>query len=104
MTEAQILRAIKDFLNYHMNLGNLVWNRQPCGAQYPGGKRKIEACHPGTPDMVVHRNGLTLYIEIKSKEGKLKPEQVEFHKLLYAQGISTYTVRSVEEVQERLGL
>ena len=106
-SEGSIKKTIEEFLEYHQNLGNLVWNRQNSGQVIvysgPQSRYKVKLCHVGTPDIVVHRNGLTLYIEVKSKEGKLKPEQVNFHKLLYAQGINTYTVRSVEEVQKRLG-
>ena len=107
-SEAQIKKTIEEFLEYHQNLGNLVWNRQNSGqlivSAGPQSRYKVNLCQVGTPDIVVHRDGRTLYIEVKSKEGKLTTEQKDFQAKLYAQGIHTFTVRSVEGVQKRLGL
>lgn len=57
----------------------------------------------GTVDFIVAApKGRTLWVEAKSKTGKLKPEQIGFQMLLEANGHEHYVVRSYREFLEAI--
>lgn len=54
----------------------------------------------GYPDIflpVAREKYFGLFIELKSKDGRVKPEQKIWHKFLSEQGYLVYTLRSAEE-------
>jgi len=51
----------------------------------------------GTPDIIVSIYGRTLYLEAKSKDGKLKPAQRRFAERAIRNGCLYATIRSVSE-------
>ena len=53
----------------------------------------------GFPDLVGFRwtDGKIFFIEVKSAKGKLRPDQVVFHKMLQSHGIIHGVARSVED-------
>lgn len=70
-TEAQLQQAVIDAA---WTFGWLVHHVKP--ARTPDGKYLTRiAGDPGFPDLVLARNGEVLFIELKSKVGRVRPEQ-----------------------------
>lgn len=99
MTEAQLHRQCADFLR--VALGGSAWfTTIPLGG---GGKirgailsgRGVQA---GCPDILVIDGGRALWIELKSKRGRLSPDQVCCHALLRRAGAVVTVCRSLDEV------
>lgn len=77
----------------------------------PGGDGRMTRApgyRAGLPDMVVlwedKFDTRVVFFELKSKTGRLTREQVETHNALRLAGAHAYTVKSLEEVEERLGM
>ncbi len=75
------------------------------GANYMKGVSDILGVLPIkiTPDMVGETVGIMLAIEVKSKTGKLRPEQVIFQQRVRTCGGVAFVARGVEDVQAGLG-
>ena len=56
----------------------------------------------GFPDLTALKDGVTLYIEIKTKTGKQSAYQVEFEKVCRAHGGTYILARSVDDVKPYL--
>lgn len=53
---------------------------------------------PGTPDLlIIAPRGITLWYELKTKNGKLREDQVKFANLLKSMDHKCYEIRSVEQ-------
>lgn len=53
---------------------------------------KVEWSIDGFPDLIALRNGVTIFIETKTPEGKLRPLQEHRHKQLRNQGFQVFTL------------
>lgn len=51
----------------------------------------------GIPDLCVFINGRTLWIELKSNQGVMRKEQIEFMLMLLKNDIVSYTVRTLDQ-------
>jgi hypothetical protein len=56
----------------------------------------------GSPDRVAIRDGITLYIEVKSEKGRQTPEQVNFQRNIESHDGHYVLVRSVEELDSEI--
>ena len=56
----------------------------------------------GFPDLTALKDGVTLYIEIKTATGKQSAYQVEFEKVCKAHGGTYIVARSVEDIKPYL--
>ena len=56
----------------------------------------------GFPDLTALKDGVTLYIEIKTRTGKQSAYQVEFEKICKAHGGTYILARSVDDVKPYL--
>jgi len=56
----------------------------------------------GIPDAFAIKNGVTLFIEVKSEKGKLSPEQIQTGSEINSHGGNYIVARSVEDVIEYL--
>lgn len=65
MTEDELLQAITEAATWYG--WRWVHYRRSDLAQMQG--------HSGFPDVVLARNGIVLYLELKSRTGRLKPDQ-----------------------------
>jgi len=118
-TEADIKRAVDDWLQYKMNAGKLYYDRLNSGSfiEVRGKtRRRIQGCIAGTADFFVLMKTVipafpthigvksvrVIFLEIKSEKGRLRTEQKCFKTLVEAQGSEYYVVRSVEEIAEIL--
>jgi len=59
-------------------------------------------CRKGFPDLTALKDGLTLYIEVKTQTGKQSAWQVEFEKTCKAHGGTYVLARSVEDIKPYL--
>lgn len=119
LTEADIIRAIGDYLQVQRNLGKLVYIRNNTGAiPIEAGKYKrrfVRFGDKGSPDFLVFIEAdlvtdtyyfqymKTIAIEAKSETGKQSKEQLEWQADFERIGGKYYVVRSVDEVIEIIG-
>ena len=95
MTESQIQKAIIDelkkrgFLVFRMNSGMAAHN--------------IHLCPKGTPDLLaVSPRGVSTWIEVKTKTGKVNKDQAIMHYNLKKRGCSVIVARDLVEIQSLL--
>ena len=112
--EADVKRAVDDYLQYGMNQGKWVFFRLNAGEFFIEGKtrRRIKGCMKGTSDFLVVKNrpsdpygegnACPVFIEVKSPSGKQSKDQIIFQGLVEAQGAEYCLVRSVDELQKIL--
>lgn len=70
---------------------------------YGGQRMKMAGVKAGAPDLllpIASKNKHGLFIEMKSRQGKLRPNQSEMHELIRAQGYSVVTCYGVDEFIE----
>ena len=56
----------------------------------------------GYPDLIAHRDGMTVLLEVKTPSGRVSGIQKETHRRLREQGIIVLVVKSKDEVIECL--
>jgi Holliday junction resolvase-like predicted endonuclease len=82
--EADILRQARDYLRLK---GWLVYRmQQGLGA------------HRGFPDLVAVKAGQVLFVEVKTRTGRLSQHQEAFRDEIEGQGLRYIVVRSVEDI------
>ena len=114
MKEADLKRAVWDYLQYGMNQGKWYFDRLNSGAIYEKRGQKtygVQLCREGTADFMVIRarryfNNAPqviapeiIFLELKGDKGKQRPEQGAFQKLIEAEGAEYYIVKSIEELE-----
>lgn len=82
MLESKIQRKITDFLEKQGFLVNKI----------------MITTLNGWPDLIAHRDGVTVYVETKREGRDLDPVQAYRHKQLTDKGIPCFKAESVEEV------
>ena len=125
LSEAQIKRAIEDYLAYGKNQGKWWFCRLNAGSfviTNPNGshRRRIQGVEEGTADYLVLQPGnvqatylgqekgvahpvcFVTFLEIKSPKGKTTQEQDEFAERAIEANCRYFIVRSVGEVEEAL--
>ena len=58
----------------------------------------------GVPDLICCQNGRMIGIEVKTKMGRVSPEQIEFIKRINDAGGLAFVARSLDDVIEKLEL
>ena len=124
LSEAQVKRAVEEYLGYAMNQGKLWYCRLNAGDIYipnkDGSMRVFKGAGAGTSDLIVIQPGqihleymgeqhgpgapvnFVTFVECKSTKGKQSPEQIEFQERVEALHCRYAIVRSVDELQEVL--
>jgi len=118
LSENEIQRAIKDYLQILENQGKLMFIRNNSGAMPVKGQngkiRYIKFGKKGSADILVWKPSAewddlayrevnvvrAIALEIKSSTGKISPAQKEWQEKFEKLGGEYYIVRSVEEVVE----
>ena len=59
----------------------------------------IQTNKNGWPDLQAHKNGITVFIEVKSEKGKASELQIYRMKKLQEQGFKTIIATSIKELQ-----
>ena len=123
LSEAEVKNACEEYLQYAMNQGKLWFSRMNAGdfiETRGDSRRRIKGAGKGTSDLIVIQSGqvhleymgeqhgpgipvgFVTFIELKSSDGKLRPEQIEFQAKVEALNCRYAIVRSVEDLQEVL--
>lgn len=117
-TEAQVKKAVEEYLKYGENQGKWIFHRLQCGSRlidYGDHKQKIQFCEAGTADYEVIQGKtdheywnhpfpfcVVTYLEIKSTTGKQSPDQVAFCQKAMKQNCRYYIVRDASLLEEIL--
>jgi hypothetical protein len=75
------------------------------GATTPqeGVRLRAMGLRKGMPDLCLMGDGWTVFIEVKTPTGKVRPEQLEVHERIHkTTGVTTVVVRNLEEFQNVL--
>jgi hypothetical protein len=102
MTEAQIQRAICEYLTWKKHL---FWRNNAVARFDPVRNVHYKPLYTpkGLPDIMLIRSGCFVGLEVKADKGRQSQEQKEFERRVKEEGGEYYLVRSVEDVQA-LGL
>lgn len=107
--EADLQRLIVAFLRLVLPAGAIIHHSANEAGQGGQGGRTRQAilsgmgvC-PGFSDLIVVSEGRVLFLELKSKTGRLSPAQERFRDQVQAQGFAWALVRSIDEVLAALG-
>ena len=73
-----------------------------CGGKARGGQLKAMGLKAGWPDILILFAERAYWIELKTKAGRLSPEQIEAHDYLRCARCKVAVCRSVDEVMEQL--
>jgi len=110
MKESELLKSIKGYCQYMENLGRCIAIRNNSfeGWLCPPNKRPPEQYSPhyvkqgkkGSFDLILILKSMVVFIETKSKKGKLSKDQKEFKKKAVALGKKCIEVTDIEQVIE----
>ena len=101
--EADAQRAIVQALRFVLPRGAIVHhavNEVTAGDRRAKTRQAIlvgMGVHAGFADLIVLSGGRALFLEVKSKTGRLSPAQEDFRAAVQAQGFAWALVRSVED-------
>lgn len=99
MKEQDIQRGCFDLLKM---LGVWAYKVNNVGIKKPNGSY-IPAQTKGIADIVCHPGeGKTVYIEVKTPEGRQSPAQKEFEDNCRFAGIEYWIIRDIEELRDRI--
>lgn len=111
-SEADVKKAVEDYLTYQQNQGRLMFLRLQSGSllvKYGDRFNKVNMCPPGTADFVVFQGGVqglpicqVTFIEIKSAKGKQSSEQKAFEILAQMQNCRYVLVRDAGGLEDIL--
>lgn len=104
-SEAQILKAILQLLHRHPKVAK-VWrvNSGSFKQTYGGKTRYIRAntAHGMSDIQGILKNGTSIFIEVKSAKGVLKPHQKEFLDSMTNANAIAFVARSTDDVLKKL--
>lgn len=101
--EETLHRAAAVFLT-HALPWDAWWTTIPAGGggRVRGAKLKGMGYQPGTPDLLIVYEGRALWIELKSRTGRLSDHQTECHALLDQAGSEITVARCIEDIETAL--
>jgi len=103
LKESEILKSIKDYLQYLENQGKLMFIRNNSGAiviRNKSGSRYITFGKKGSPDLLVWVQGKSIALEVKTLKGRQSASQKEWQSKFEKLGGEYYIVHSIEEVRK----
>jgi hypothetical protein len=106
MTEFDLQRAVCQFLMLAVPSSEMTWRAVPNGeyrSKRTAGKLKAAGVRAGVADFhCTLRGGRTLWIELKTRDGRLSPAQKDFRREEEAIGAAYEVVRTLDELQDTL--
>jgi hypothetical protein len=102
-SEASLHRQVTDYLS--LCLGGSAWfTTFPAGGGgYMRGKiLKSRGLKAGVPDVLIIDGGRSLWVELKTRHGRLSPDQKATHAVLHRAGAIVSVCRTLEEVNAAL--
>ena len=103
--EGDVVRTIKDYLEYGTNQGKWWAERLNSGEVIIVAgqtRRRVKLCREGTADFEVIQQGKVFFLEVKRPGKRLSDEQEAFKRIVEAQNALCFRVESLEEVQSIL--
>lgn len=100
MSEESLHRAVVAFLRLALPDGAVLHhspNESTAGKTWRA-KQKGLGCRTGWPDLEIIHGGRAIFIELKSKTGRVRPTQQQVHRDLTLAGAVVCVARSVDEV------
>lgn len=99
-TERELTQMVRDYWRSCGCTGTRLWANPNAGALGQIGLMR------GVPDLSAFGGdkllGRTLYIEMKTRSGKIRPEQQMIHEEMRSAGVPIYVCRSFEEAHDAL--
>ncbi len=95
LTEKQIQAQIVEYLRWH------GWFVSEIRERYSNGTGRYS--DPGIPDIVAIKNGRTIWLEVKTPKGKVRPSQIKWHEECIKHGGKVHTVRIFPDDLEGIG-
>lgn len=99
-SESEIQTQVIDYLNIKMLKGELFFARINNTGIYDESIKGYRAMAPGAikgfPDIIIVKDGATIYIELKSSIGTQSIDQRRVQELLEAQGAKYYIIRTLK--------
>jgi hypothetical protein len=113
MTEADLKRAVEDYLTIQQNARKLMFLRLNSGdffiakSEESAFRRRVKGCPKGTSDYIIIRGmcgtnfsfAAVYFIELKSETGKLSPEQKQFRNLAESHGTQYLVIRDLDTLR-----
>jgi len=110
LRESDLKLAVSEYLEYGVNQGRWYADRLNSGSVLVKRGEKtyrVNLCREGTADFMVFLKAnlggadflKLIFLELKGKKGKQRPEQAAFQKIVEAQGAEYFVVRDMETVQ-----
>jgi hypothetical protein len=105
-SEHHLQAAVAEFLSFALPPHEAVFCSIPNGGKRnkaTAGKLKAEGLQPGAPDLLILWKGRAIGLELKTRGGRLSPQQMAFS-MRWTNAGGVYAVaRSLEEVADLLG-
>ena len=57
-------------------------------------------CFKGISDLIAVKDGITIFVEVKTPTGKLRPEQMSFMEQIQNHGAKYIIARSLDDIRE----
>ena len=106
MTEEGTLKStVENYLQVLENQGKLIFLRLNSGdfIEVRGNsRRRVKGCPAGTADFEIIVGECTIFLELKSKNGKQNKEQKLFERKVKSFGCEYHIIRSFEELENVL--
>lgn len=114
ISEAQVKKAVEQYLAYQQNMGKLLYLRLQSGSllvNYGPVTHKVNMCGKGTADYVVFQkwgcdcgaaNSIVTFLEIKSSTGRQSLDQKVFEIQAHGQNCRYFVVRDANQLEELL--
>jgi hypothetical protein len=105
MTEAQLQKSVVEWLGVLEAQRHLRFFAVPNGGQrhvLAGANLKKQGMRRGVPDLVVLVRGRTVFWELKSAKGTVRPEQAEWAEWLRANRYEYALIRSLDDAQAHM--
>lgn len=103
--EADLQRQVVSLLRMVLPVGAIVHhsaNEQRTGGRVAQGIALGMGVHPGFADLIILCERRVLFLELKSKTGRLSPDQVTFRAAALEQGHGWSLVRSLDDALSAL--
>lgn len=96
----ELVRSISDYLELNKRRKGYCFWRNNSGAAVLQSGAFVRFGTPGSPDIIVVKDGFFIGLEIKAGSGRLSPAQKDFRDMIKANGGEYHEIRSIDDVIE----
>ena len=98
--ESHLLTACLKYLRILENQGFIFWHDRLNSGRIYSGKYMIRLCREGTPDAYFIMSKRIVWLEMKTKDGKLSEAQLRFKDMVTAVGHTYAVIRDIYDLQK----